>query len=453
MVHTHLSEIKTTARLDLIKKSLACRIFQPISPAFTIRMIEKYYRILGIPVGSDEDAIKRAYRQLALKIHPDVNDSPDAKQKFQELCEAYEVLISQHNKIHSFDSNSNSEPGEDSVSWEEIIRQANTRARQRAQIRYEKLKAEQDLFEKSGWKDIIIIMKYFGSITGFIGGLWLVGWPLYYILTKGLYNVFALFFFLTTGIILLVHILKNPAKWFLHGKPDLHLYDLIDYFDFSKYEDVNTPCAYCKGHMGRGRPFRLTMLKVRGIQMKNEGVGQHYARYKRVYKDLIIPRSRKAFTIHFIITCIKIITLITGLLYIPFPSVIWRFIGAVLLAGLISGIISLTTRTRFKASFLLTPFMILKVVIWILVLLTQTYVYPGFILASTSVSFILVLLMVFFLDMILDLILRIFPFYNRFYFPLPRQLPGIDYLFRKGYQTYLDVPVWSTIYPFFRWLL
>jgi curved DNA-binding protein len=51
-----------------------------------------YYEILGVTRGADADEVKRAYRKLARKYHPDVSKEKNAESKFKELQEAYEVL-------------------------------------------------------------------------------------------------------------------------------------------------------------------------------------------------------------------------------------------------------------------------------------------------------------------------------------------------------------------------
>ena len=55
-------------------------------------MARDYYEILGVGRDADANEIKKAYRKLAKKFHPDVNKAPDAKQKFGEVQEAYDVL-------------------------------------------------------------------------------------------------------------------------------------------------------------------------------------------------------------------------------------------------------------------------------------------------------------------------------------------------------------------------
>ncbi len=51
-----------------------------------------YYEVLGVPRDADENAIKSAYRKLALQYHPDRNKAAEAGEKFKEINEAYEML-------------------------------------------------------------------------------------------------------------------------------------------------------------------------------------------------------------------------------------------------------------------------------------------------------------------------------------------------------------------------
>lgn len=51
-----------------------------------------YYEVLGISKDASKEEIKKAYRKLSKKFHPDINKEADASEKFQEVKEAYEVL-------------------------------------------------------------------------------------------------------------------------------------------------------------------------------------------------------------------------------------------------------------------------------------------------------------------------------------------------------------------------
>ena len=73
-----------------------------------------HYEVLGIEKEATESAIKKAYRELSFKNHPDRNPSPEASAKMQEINEAYEVL-SDPQKRKQYDTGSTGNPLEDII--------------------------------------------------------------------------------------------------------------------------------------------------------------------------------------------------------------------------------------------------------------------------------------------------------------------------------------------------
>jgi len=71
--------------------------------------MKDYYSLLGVNVKSTKTEIKKNYRVLATKYHPDKNSDPDAAEKFIAISEAYEIL-----------SNSKSRTQYDLIRWEQL---------------------------------------------------------------------------------------------------------------------------------------------------------------------------------------------------------------------------------------------------------------------------------------------------------------------------------------------
>ncbi|MCH5461269.1 molecular chaperone DnaJ [Lactobacillus sp. LC28-10] len=59
-----------------------------------------YYEVLGVSKDASQAEIKKAYRQLSKKYHPDINKAPGAEEKFKEITEAYEVLSDEQKRAN-----------------------------------------------------------------------------------------------------------------------------------------------------------------------------------------------------------------------------------------------------------------------------------------------------------------------------------------------------------------
>jgi len=71
-----------------------------------------YYKTLGVERGASDEEIKKAYRKLARKYHPDVSKEANAKEKFQEVAEAYETLKDKEKRA-AYDNLGKFNPGQD----------------------------------------------------------------------------------------------------------------------------------------------------------------------------------------------------------------------------------------------------------------------------------------------------------------------------------------------------
>src|SRR3970040_1295899 len=71
-----------------------------------------YYSILGVERSAGAEDIKKAYRKLARKYHPDVSSDPKGDEKFKEVAEAYETLKNPEKRA-AYDQLGSYQPGQD----------------------------------------------------------------------------------------------------------------------------------------------------------------------------------------------------------------------------------------------------------------------------------------------------------------------------------------------------
>lgn len=133
-------------------------------------------------------------------------------------------------------------------------------------------------------------------------------------------------------------------------------------------------------------------------------------------------------------------------------SILWRFIAGLFIGGAISGLLLKLARVQSKVTYLLTPGLIVKMIIWLTALSLISSLGPGFDIHVSGYVYLLVAGLLFLLDMIFDLLVGFLPFYRKMFKPLIRQGAILDSLYNDGYQNYQELPVYSVIYPLVRWL-
>jgi hypothetical protein len=399
-------------------------------------MIKDYHKILGLERDADLESIKKAYRELAKKYHPDINKSTDAHKKFIEISEAYEFLSNNTVRQRYISRDYDLSDEVIRTEFERARRAAQENAQRYARMKYEKFQEEQEALKKSGWYDIILIIRYFIRLLVFPLVIFCIAIP--FISKEVSRHPSGYVAFWILALVLIFFVISNWKNYFRLGAFFYSFKDLKSVFD-RHTEYTHRECYYCKGLKADSLPYRLNLFKIEKIDLQTYGaLYGRKAGIKRSYKKIEVPRSRKAFFIHSLITVIKILSIILCLLFIHLPPLnnISFFIG-MFLGIVLSMFVLMIFRTRSKVSYLLSYGILIKLIVWII----SVYFFRGY-----AIPFLL-----FFVDPILEAILRYISG-GRLFSPFIRQYPETDFLLKRGYQLYLELPVWSTLNPFFRWM-
>lgn len=403
-------------------------------PLIAMSKQKDYYNVLEINKDANESEIKQAYRNMAKKYHPDINDSPDAHLRFIEVTEAYEILMNRD--LHEYYMHR--EKGSDSAymrsQYEKARREAQESAKRYARMKYEKFKQEQEAFKKSGWHDLILTLRYIMRILAFPAIGICVALPL--ISEQVAEHPSGYVMFWLFALIIVFFIMYNWENYLRIDSYYYHLKDLGKIWQKASVK-TGTDCYYCNGYKAMAFPYKIQLFRI--LSMEIQTFGALYGKKagsKREQQTIRIPRSRRAFIIHSLVSFLKISALILSMIFITkglfakFSLVIGLVSG-----GILSGIVLLVTGTRPKVSYLISIGMLIKFFIWI-----------SLIGLFGSYAFIFL-----FFDPMLEALLR-FVSKDKLFIPVTRQYPPLEKLFHKQFQLYMELPVLSVLSPLFKWL-
>jgi hypothetical protein len=405
-----------------------------------------HYSILGIEPGASEKQIKAAYRKKALQFHPDLNPSADAHRRFQELNESYEFLLQQ------VGSDTVRDTTYDDRLAREVYRREHERMRRRAEARREQKRKEEEFFEQPEWHDPILLAKYtIHTLALLIAAAALVGSILLAIFGNP-ESLVTTFFVMLAGVVLCIFVYRHRKRWFRLGKFKTTWKEAASFMRMAPEGKSSDRCFYRSGAVAGGKPYRIELLRTLAIRVRSYGALDHDAHYRHKVKKVSIPRSARAHFFHRLSSLVKVASLLGCMLFFPVESLVWRFITGIAAGGVISALLLAIARVRSKVSYLFTPGLILKSATWIIVLSSVSIFGPGFNIQTTGYIYLAVAGLFFLLDMVFDLVMGIFPFYKWLFRPLIKQGKIMDALYREGFQNYQEFPIYSVLFPLFRWM-
>lgn len=416
-------------------------------------MQNDYFSILGIERNATEQGIRKAYRRLAKKYHPDVNKAANAHEKFIEITEAYEFLIKHGQTAEYAEVSADEQKYAEYRQREEYIKfceEVRKKAQEQARMRYEAFRKQNEAFQKSGINDIGLLFTIVFRAVAIPITLALFFLPI--CLSIILHDYLLLFLALLTWPFaggLGWYIRDNRKHYFMPGKFYYTPKAIRQMFAATKA--TGQPCYYCPSQSANSKPYKLELLKLKDIKVKSDGPRQHSMNYINDKVTILIPRSKKALIIHTINIFIKALSVIFCLVFLNITSLVWRFIIAMFAGGVISTFILFVTNTKSNVSYLWSLGMIFRVCIWLLaiVLFSHFSFHPFNVTTSGYMNGIVTAIILF--DCVLMQILN-YALGKYSYKPIIQQYKDVDQQFNLGYKLYNDVFVVSVIYPLYRWI-
>lgn len=403
------------------------------------------HKILGLKPGVSEKEIKKAYRKLAMKYHPDRNKSGNAESRFQEITMAYHYLLDSNEDEGLQDYISRTEASD-------IIKRERRKVWEYAEKKRKKKEEAEKQFRESWMYDALILLKYVWHIFVLLFALAAAVTPIILAIVIEPVVLLATIYFVIIGAFLLWHIYDKRKTWFRLGSLDKLKSKLAAELRMPKEKVSKDTCCYTSGKSASGSSYTIGLIKVLDIKVASFGALNHEAKYERKMKKVVLPRSIKAQYWHRVSSYIKILAIIAAVLFFPVSSYLWRIIAGIILGGMISFVVLKIVRVKSKTSYLFTSSLICKLLVWIAALLAISHFGPGFDISLSGYIYLVLAGLFFILDMAFDLLFGLFPFYKKMQIPVFMQGSVLNSIYNQGYQNYIEYPVYSIIFPLVRWL-
>ncbi|MEX0987271.1 MAG: J domain-containing protein [Bacteroidales bacterium] len=402
------------------------------------------YTVLGLKSGASGKEIRAAYRKLAKRYHPDINSTPEAARKFQEIKNAYEDLTKIEEVPYGY--------AKKETGTEDLRRTVREKARAWERRRESRERQAEEEFRKSGLYDLLLLLNYLLHGVIVLFSLVAVILPVILALFVDPVIFVATFYFVILGIFLIWHIYKRRKTWFRLGTLNTSRNSFFSLFRKPVAHDSNVYCCYSSQSKADGKPYTIRLIRTENIRVFSRGIMDHRATYTNNAKKLVIPRSARAEYIHRISSITKILLILAIIAFLPVTSVYWRLVTGLVVASLISFLILQISRVKSKTSYLMTPALIIKLTVWSLVILAISETGPGPDLTLNSYKFIVFAGLFFLLDMVFDLLLGFFPFYQKLFIPVVPQGKILSRLYQDGFRNYMEYPFYSILFPLYKWI-
>lgn len=415
-------------------------------------MRKDYFKILGLLPNADESSIKRAYRALAKKYHPDINKAKEANEMFFEINEAYEFLIDAKNRstINEPTVGDWRQKEYENVEFRRMRDEMKDKARQYQRKKADEKQRQFEMWQKSGIYDLSLV------------GVYLIKILIVIIPFVFLFNIFRFIFFFDFDFLivnLILFLITGFAVFFIFMNLNFFFKKKTFYYSISKLlqlfnerKESTLHCFYCKALRADSKSYRLELIKLKDIKLDFKGFRQQTVNYKNETLEFEIPRSLKAFRIHVLCTVSKILWLVLSISILNFDSFLWKILFGLIAGEIFAVLLLIVTRTKSNVSYLYSWAMLIKLMVWMGVIVSLSYfeLRPFNIYTSDYIYLAMFSLLIFdsFLEQFMYSVLG-----KRFVKPFTQQPENVMQAYDNGYKLYNDIPVFSVLYPLGKWFL